>query len=346
MDMFDLFREPDDKTARPSSSPDSDSPPIQSSNEDSLENSAPYSGDETEISRPASPFSSTLPPASKVAMDKSLVLSIPGSLVFRKHAFQLSWLTSLAKSVEELREAGYNVALVVGESPDVRAAAHAGRQLGIPHAEIESATRASSQLHAALVLRTLAQAHPQVCDSLPDTVSLLQQGLVPVMLGSKDTLSTEARAAMLAEAVGARFVLFTELDVPANTITHSRFSRMAGEAAFRSNQEFIVDPLTALILARAKIDTFLVSEKSVGKLSELMDGNSKLGTRITSTEQLKVRSIARGELPREMPVREDREEFDLPPREPEPVLPTFSRSIPREENPDDPPSPGRIARDL
>jgi uridylate kinase len=266
-------------------------------------------------------------------MENALIICIPGSLIFRKHALQLSWLTTLARSVESLREKGMNIALVVGESSDTRSAAHAARQFGVSHPEIENALRSSSSLHAALVLRMLAQAHPNVCQSIDETISLLQQGKVPVMLGSQGSLSTEARAAMLAETLSAKLVLFTDIDIPTNTITHSRFSRMAGEAAFRTNQQFIVDPLTAMVLARSKIETHLISDRSVSKLENIVNGVEKVGTRITHSFSQSSRSLAHGELPR------DNQEFE--PTEND--LPHFSRPLPSAE---EPASPEHIVRHL
>ncbi len=272
MDMFDLFREPQNQN--PENAPASnDSPPISSTIE--------QNSDSNTYAQPRYP--STLPPATRYPLENSLVIGVPGFLVFRKHSFQLSWLTQLAKSVENLRGKGWKIAVVVGESLDVKAAAHAARQLGISPTEIEQASKTSSQLHASLVLATLAEAHPTVCETVQETISLLQEGKVPVMLGSKDHLSTEARAAMLAETISAKFVLFTDMDVPTNTITHGRFSRMAGEAAFKNKQEFIVDPLTALVLSRSRVETFLLSEKQVSKVESILYYEVSVGTRITSS---------------------------------------------------------------
>ncbi|MFH0970052.1 MAG: hypothetical protein V1776_01175 [Candidatus Diapherotrites archaeon] len=277
MDMFDLFRESDEKNDP--EAPQQDSPPIPSSqNEES-------DADHSPLLDSFSPPTSTLAPSAKTPLANAVVLCIPGMLIFKKHAFQLSWLTQLSHSVEQLREKGHSVALVIGESHDIRSAAHAARQLGVSSMDIEDATRASSHLYASLVLRLLAQAHPSVCHSLDETVSLLHQGKVPVMLGSKDTVSTEARAAMLAENLSAKYVLFTDLDIPTNTITHSRFSRMAGDAAFKNNQSFIVDPLTAMILHRSRVESFLLPERTVGKLVDVLVNPSEIGTFISTPEK-------------------------------------------------------------
>ena len=92
----------------------------------------------------------------------------------------------------------------------------------------------------------------------------------------------EARAAMLAENAGAKLVLFSDMDIPSNTLHHGRFSKMASEAAFKSNQQFIVDPLTALVLARSKVDALLLSDKHVSKLDSILKGESNEGTWVTS----------------------------------------------------------------
>jgi uridylate kinase len=281
MDMFDLFRETD-ADSKPEKTLSPDSPPIPESH------SSPNDSDaSTGLFAPSpdaeeAPFPSTLAPSSRNAVSNSLVIAIPGSVILRSNAFQLAWLSRLAQSIESLRSSGTKVTVVVGESPDIRTASRAAHQLSLHPSEIGQAMRASSGLNASLVLRTLSQAHPQVCEDIQETVSLLQTDTLPVMLGSKDSLSMEARAAMLAENMGAKMVLFSEMDIPSNTLHHGRFSKMASDSAFKTNQQFIVDPLTALVLARSKVETFLLSEKHVSKLSSVLNGQAKEGTWITS----------------------------------------------------------------
>jgi uridylate kinase len=286
MDMFDLFRETDEKKTV-ESPPETDSPPIQpSTSESAFENDSPEdaglftksSSDDAELTS----FPSTLAPSSRETISNALVIAIPGSTILRGNSFQLAWLSRLAPVIDALRASGTKVAVVVGESPDVRVASRAAHQLSLHPTEISQAMRASSGLNASLVLRTLSQAHPQVCEEIRETVSLLQSDVLPVMLGSKDTLSMEARAAMLAESVNAKFVLFSDMDIPSNTLHHGRFSKMASEAAFKSNQQFIVDPLTALVLARSKVDALLLSDKHVSKLESILKGESSEGTWVTS----------------------------------------------------------------
>lgn len=282
MDMFDLFRETDQKES-PGDQPDQNSPPIPTSESDEstgLFTPSPELGE--------SAFPSTLAPSSRNSISNSLVVAIPGSVILRSNTFQLGWLSRLAQSIETLRTNGTKVTVVVGESPDVRTASRAAHQLSLHPNEIGQAMRASSGLNASLVLRTLSQAHPQVCEDIQETVSLLQSDVLPVMLGAKDSLSMEARAAMLAESIGAKLVLFSELDIPYNSLHHGRFSKMASDAAFKSNQQFIVDPLTALVLARSKVETLLLSEKHVSKLPFVLDGQAKEGTWITAQPTEKI----------------------------------------------------------
>ncbi len=287
MDMFDLFREADAKKPV-ESPPETDGPPIQSSaKESAFENES--GGDAGLYTQPSpdgdmneSAFPSTLAPASRTAISNSLVIAIPGSTILRGNSFQLAWLSRLATTIESLRANGTKIAVVVGESPDVRVASRAAHQLSLHPNEISQAMRASSGLNASLVLRTLSQAHPQVCEEISETVSMLQSDAMPVMLGSKDSLSMEARAAMLAENAGAKLVLFSDMDIPSNTLHHGRFSKMASEAAFKTSQQFIVDPLTALVMARSKVETLLLSDKHVSKLEAILNKQSNEGTWVVS----------------------------------------------------------------
>ncbi|MEK6970593.1 MAG: hypothetical protein AABW68_02765 [archaeon] len=274
--MFDLFRETD-ADSKPEETLPPDSPPISSADSDSSTGLFSSSPELNESS-----FPSTLAPSSRSSISNALVIALPGSVILRSNGFQLGWLSRLAQSIESLRGAGNKVTVVVGESPDVRAASRAAHQLSLHPDEIGQAMRASSGLNASLVLRTLSQAHSRVCEEIPEAVSLLQSDSLPVMLGSKDALSMEARAAMLAESTGARLVLFSDMAIPQNSLHHGRFSKMASDSAFNGNKQFIVDPLTALVLARSKVETLLLSEKHVSKLASVLTGQAKEGTWITS----------------------------------------------------------------
>lgn len=283
MDMFDLFRESDEKKSVESPA-EKDSPPILPSNTDeSSEDAGLYTQSSSNgESEPSSSFPSTLAPSSRSTISNALVIAIQGSTILRGNSFQLAWLSRLATTIESLRASGTKVAVVVGESPDVRVASRAAHQLSLHPQEIGMAMRASSGLNASLVLRTLSQAHTQVCEEISETISVLQSDALPVMLGSKDALSTEARAAMLAESAGAKLVLFSDMDIPSNTLHHGRFSKMASESAFKSNQQFIVDPLTALVMARSKVETLLLSDKHVSKLQSILNKQSNEGTWVVS----------------------------------------------------------------
>lgn len=292
MDLFDLFAQTP-----------SNSPSAASSSSESKESS-----EETEISRPEDPQEETPQTASEATFNasdsvfaqendperafsstleektprESVVMMVPGSLVFRKGSFHLSWLTSLARKVESLHSEGKNIALVVGESPHARLVGKTARQLGLPVNEIEAHIASSSFLNAALVLRLLANAHPRVCEEMQDAVSSLENGQITIVMGGKESISAEARAATLAEKTNAKCILLTENEIPTNTLSHSKFAKMANEAAQDHDSTFIVDPFTSLILARGKIETVLLWGKHISQLPNAIEGNDFDGTRITS----------------------------------------------------------------
>jgi uridylate kinase len=156
------------------------------------------------------------------------------------------------------------------------------RQLGLPVNEIEAHIASSSFLNAALVLRLLANAHPRVCEEMQDAISSLENGQITIVMGGKESISAEARAATLAEKTNAKCILLTENEIPTNTLSHSKFAKMANEAAQEGDASFIVDPFTSLILARGKIETLLVWGKHINQLPNAIEGNDFDGTRITS----------------------------------------------------------------
>ncbi len=295
MDLFDLFAQtPSNSSSSASSSnstPESkDSPEeteITSSNETPQEASqnegeASFTASEGSFEAENSPEMSFSRPLEEKLPQETVVMMVPGSLVFRKGSFHLSWLTSLARKVESLHAEGKNIALVVGESPHSRLVGKTARQLGLPINEIEAHIASSSFLNAALVLRLLAKAHPRVCEELQDAVAALQNGDITIVMGGKESVSAEARAATLAEKTNAKCILLTENEIPTNTLSHSRFAKMANDATQEGDASFIVDPFTSLILARGKIETILLWGKHISQLPSAIEGNDFDGTRITS----------------------------------------------------------------
>ena len=217
------------------------------------------------------------------APKETVILSIPGALVFRKGSFHLAWLTNLSRRVDALHKSGKNVALVVGESPHSRLVGKTARQLGLPVNEIEAHIASSSFLNAALVLRLLSNAHPQVCEELQDAVNALQNGSIAIVMGGKESTTAEARAAMLAEKTNGKCVILTETAIPTNTFSHARFAKMANEAAQEGEAAFVVDPLTSLVLARGKVETILLWGKHLKQLNAALEGNDFDGTRIAAS---------------------------------------------------------------
>ncbi|MDZ4256156.1 MAG: hypothetical protein U1C71_00995 [archaeon] len=270
--MFDLFRDAEQENGSGSRAPE-DSPPIPSD------------------FPPSFPQPSSLPPPDAPAMANALVVCVPGSLIFRRNKFQLAWLHSLSATLERLRLQGMRVALVVGESSQTRLAARTAHQLGVPSSEIEHLNRASSGIHSSLVLRTLSKAHPHVCEDLEETLRVLENDALPVMVGSSGPYSTEARAAMLAERMGGKLILLSDFRIPEEIFSHAQFSRMATQGMADTEAPFILDPLAALVMARSRIDTFLIWGKHVDHIPEALADGVFEGTLITSTKSISKKGV-------------------------------------------------------
>ena len=298
MDIFDLFAQTPTDSPKSSSSnsapsteenalPSSDETEITPSDSSSLTPSktpseGSFSASDGLFARENGPEKAFSTPLVEEKPREAVVLLVPGSLVFRKGNFHLSWLTSLARRVESLHADGKDVALVVGESPHARLVGKTARQLGLPVNEIEAHIASSSFLNAALVLRLLAKAHPRVCEEMQDAVTALQNGDITIMMGGKESITAEARAATLAEKTHAKYLVLTENEIPTNTFSHARFAKMANEAAQEHDSTFIVDPFTSLVLARGKIETILLWGKHINQMRAALEGDDFDGTRITS----------------------------------------------------------------
>jgi len=133
------------------------------------------------------------------------VVKLSGSLVSPPSA---TYLRGLREAVEKVVAAGCRLGIVVGGGGTARSYIGALREIGVPESILDEIGIESAVLNAITVASALYPRSPlEVPRSIREAVTDFEEGLVPVMGGLQPGQSTNAVAAVLAEAIGARIIL-------------------------------------------------------------------------------------------------------------------------------------------
>ncbi|MGC9071179.1 MAG: UMP kinase [Acidilobus sp.] len=134
-----------------------------------------------------------------------IVVKLSGSLVY---PLSQSYLWRLRAAIESLVRERVRVGLVVGGGPIARDLITPLRSLGVPESLLDEVGIEAANLNAlAVSLALYPLALPQVPRDVRDAVRISLEGLVPVMGGLQPGQSTNAVAAVMAEALGAKLLI-------------------------------------------------------------------------------------------------------------------------------------------
>lgn len=134
----------------------------------------------------------------------SVVLKVSGGLLTPPRA---EYISRLAGVVRRLHSSGLGVVVVVGGGSDARARIAALRELGVREAVLDVVGIWSARLNALTLAAALYPLSPlRVPESLEEVLTYVAEGLVPVVGGFQPGQSTNAVAAMIAEALGGVLV--------------------------------------------------------------------------------------------------------------------------------------------
>ncbi|MGC9209881.1 MAG: UMP kinase [Acidilobus sp.] len=136
---------------------------------------------------------------------EAVVVKLSGSLL---HPFTEPYALRLRGAVESLVKEGLTVGLVVGGGPLARDLISPLRALRVPESLLDEVGIEAANLNAlALSLALYPLSPPQVPRDVREAVRVAQEGLVPVMGGLQPGQSTNAVAAVLAEALRAKVLI-------------------------------------------------------------------------------------------------------------------------------------------
>jgi uridylate kinase len=183
-------------------------------------------------------------------------------------------IAKYAELLNDLRAKGHDVAVVVGGGNLAREFIRVAKQLGLAEESQDEVAISVSRLFALLFVKRLG---PTACGTVPATIEdaekCLQKGKIVVMGGLKHGMTTDAVAALVAEAVRADLLVkATDQDgiynkdprkcadaVKLECLRFQDLSRVLSEDKHKAGIHQIIDPEAVKILMRFQVKVAVVN---------------------------------------------------------------------------------------
>lgn len=223
-----------------------------------------------------------------------VVISLGGSVVFDDRS--PATVEAHAAALEELVEAGHDLAVVVGGGPVAREYIAAGRELGANEVKLDDIGIAVTRLNARLLIQALGDlAHPWPATSYGEALQAMRQGDIPVLGGIAPAQTTDAVSAATAEHIDAQLLLYaTSVDGvysgdPADDDDAERYRHLPvtellqviAEVEMSAGSKAPVDLLAAKIIQRSKLRTIVMEGSDPDAITRAVMTGEHDGTDIT-----------------------------------------------------------------
>ncbi len=222
-----------------------------------------------------------------------VVISLGGSVLVpgEDDAVYIRTLADLLLRLAEDRQ----LFLVAGGGRPARSYIEVGRDLGLGERALDALGILVTRLNARLLIHALGpRAYPEPPEDYEEARDAGTSHDLVVMGGQRVGITTDAVAAELAEAVGARrMVNATNVDGvytadPQHDPSAARLERMsyedllriAGEPTGRAGPNVVVDPHAARVIRRARLEVCVVHGRDLASLEGAVTGGAFVGTRI------------------------------------------------------------------
>ena len=195
-----------------------------------------------------------------------IVIKIGGSLLQDNGEISVERIFRYAEIIRKLREEGHNLATVVGGGNTARKYIEAMRKLNASDAICDLMGIKVAKLNAYLLISAIKEnVYPKAPDTLEEAVSMFSLGKIVVIGGLQPGQSTNAVAALLAEAIGASILInATTVDgvytAPPGTPGAKKLEKVTTEqlmeivqrtSIFKAGEYRLFDPL-AILIARGQ----------------------------------------------------------------------------------------------
>lgn len=222
------------------------------------------------------------------------VLSVGGSLFFDDKPLT-SKIAKFAGVLNRLEGEGKRFAIVVGGGKPARSYVACAKSLGATNYAQDELGIMITRANALVFIQALEKSHKQVITSPVDAISVLEAGKIPVFGGLIPSFTTDAVAALVAEALGGDFVNLTDVDgVYSADPKKSKNAKLFGEASYdrvlslvknsksKPGQNFVLDLPCINILKRSSIRGIVLNGNDLENFESFINGQNFRGTVIQS----------------------------------------------------------------
>ncbi|KUO39407.1 MAG: hypothetical protein APZ16_03430 [Candidatus Hadarchaeum yellowstonense] len=205
-------------------------------------------------------------------------------------------IRDIVRAVRELKARNHEILIVVGGGELARVYINAARELEVPGVDQDQIGIAATKLNAQLLISALGDiAEPSPVTAFEKAVRAMLRDKVPVMGGTTPGQTTDAVAAMLAQASKSELlVFFTNVDgvytadpkqdpkaKKIDQLTPEELAKLVGSAEFQPGMKTIMDPVAVKIIQRLNIKTLILGKHEIKRLPEILNGAKHTGTVIT-----------------------------------------------------------------
>lgn len=222
------------------------------------------------------------------------IIKLGGSLLFENSEFALERVEQLVKELQDLHKDGYELIVVVGGGSIARQYIKAVRIWGGSEAVGDVVGIEIARNNARVLIAALGEvAYPDVPSTFTTALSATTLGKIIVLGGFSPGQSTNAVAALMAEAIGAKYLInATNVDgvypvdpnedpqakvIPRLNITE--FKEIIGRASSRAGYYPLFDQVALQIVERGQIEVIFLNGKIPENISKAIKGD-EIGSKV------------------------------------------------------------------
>lgn len=230
------------------------------------------------------------------APKKTFVLSIGGSVIAPEKP-DSTFMSKLAQGIEKLHSEGYAFAVVVGGGKTARNYIAAAKSLGAGNYTLDEIGIRATRLNALVFIQAIENSYPEVLTSIAKASEVIARGKIPVFGGLMPGFTTDAIAALVAEALKAEYINLTNVDGVYSAdprenprarffkeVSYEKLLSLMKLAGSKPGQNMVIDIPACLILKRSAIPGIVLDGRNLENFENAVRGVDFNGTRIVKAE--------------------------------------------------------------
>ncbi len=229
--------------------------------------------------------------------ERVFVLSAGGSLFFDETPI-FDKIRAFCEVLSKLHSLGHKFVLVVGGGKPARSYVETARDFGANNYTQDELGIMVTRLNASLFISGLQKAYPSVLTEPKKALRVINRGMIPVFGGLLPSFTTDAVAALIAEAVNGEFVNLTDVDGvysadPKKSKTAKFFPELSYDELLsmfkgsksKPGQNMVLDLPCVNILRRSNIRTAVLNGNDLENFENFVQGQTFTGTIIQDLEE-------------------------------------------------------------